>query len=64
MTVRIVPRHAPNRTELYSGVVPPLTSDGESLHLPIRDGELWAGVRIKLVDIAEILLDHDPGDIF
>lgn len=60
MNVRIVPRGAPKRTDLYS-VPRTVRSDGETLILITAGGVIQ---RLPLKSVAEILLDDDPGGGF
>lgn len=63
MNVRIVPRDDPNRTFLYSVQEPPRTDDtGEHLIVtPTGRADLAFKLRIQ-TEVAEILLDDEPGD--
>lgn len=59
MNVRIRPRSAPSRTDLYGGVVA-VYSNGATLILSLP--EKGCSVRVPLKAVAEILLDDEPGD--
>lgn len=68
MNVRIVPRSYPHRTDLYGGIVA-VRSNGDTLFLGSRVAVsdtvrpmLW--VQLPIRDVAEILLDDDPGGGF
>jgi len=58
MNVRITPGDAPQRTDLYGGVVAPVTSDGVMVRLVMR----FALVELLLATVAEIALDDEPGE--
>ena len=60
MNVRITPRVAPQRTDLYSGIAGPLTSDGLFLILRSRDLARLAGVSHGVISRAE---DSDYGNL-
>jgi len=63
MNVRITPRGAPQRTDLYGGIVR-VVSDGQHLVLVRRVGMIDEAIEIALpsLRVAVIALDDDPGD--
>lgn len=65
MNVRLIPRDAPKRTDLYGGI-DVVHSDGTMLKLiggSQVGGERWfEEVHILQRHVAEILLDDEPGD--
>jgi len=65
MNVRITPRDAPQRTDLYGGIAR-IVSDGQQLSLlrPIGAVADAIGISLPLHTVAEIALDDDPGDVF
>jgi len=64
MNVRITPRHQPQRTDLYSGIVR-VVSDGQDLVLWRRVGMVDQAIAIALPlqRVAALALDDEPGDI-
>jgi hypothetical protein len=65
MNVRITPRDAPHRTEIYSGVQM-VQSDGEILVMLVdisRARTHRHEIAIPLSVVAAIALDDDPGSI-
>lgn len=63
MNVRIVPRHAPNRTDLYGGIGT-LKTDPTGEWLVFFRLRFRSAFRLPMKDVAEILLDDEPGDFF
>lgn len=67
MNVRIVPRGHPERTLLYAGVTAPIVSDGEHVRFAVDEAVFRIQLRdvvLPLREVAEILLDEDPGGGF
>lgn len=67
MNVRIVPRGHPERTLLFGGAIAPIVSDGARLTFEVDNVVFSLAFRevvIPLRDVAEILLDEDPGGGF
>ncbi len=64
MTVRIMPRGHPKRTDLYASVASVTCYDGVTLWLHPTNfmGEPGNWIGIPLSEVSEILLDEDPGD--
>ena len=65
MNVRITPRDAPRRTEIYSGVQM-VQSDGTDLVMLVdasRAKALRHQITIPLAGVAAIALDDDTGSI-
>jgi len=63
MNVRITPRAAPQRTDLYSGIVR-IVSDGRQLDLVRRVETIDViGISLPLSTVAEIVLDDEPGGV-
>lgn len=62
MNVRIVPRGQPARTDLYGAVVR-VISDGSFLYMSqlLTPPNTRGGTKLPLRDVAEILIDDDPG---
>lgn len=60
MNVRISPRGAPQRTDLYGGVAR-VSADGESLRLWRSAVDVTV---LELRRVAAIALDDEPGDFF
>lgn len=66
MNVRLTPRDAPRRTDLYGGIVR-VYSDGTTLWLAKSTAEgrpRWMVTSVPLVAVAELALDEDGGDLF
>jgi hypothetical protein len=65
MNIRITPRDAPQRTEIYSGVQM-VQSDGDDLIMLVdvsRVKTLRHKITIPLAGVAAIALDDDAGSI-
>lgn len=65
MNVRITPRGAPHRTDLYGGVRR-IYSDGRQLFLGFvyTTSPRRPTVVLPMYTIARIVLDEEPGDFF
>jgi hypothetical protein len=62
MNVRITPRDAPQRTDLFGGVEKVLADEG--FLILIERGHPGYPLTLPLKNVAEIELDEEPGDFF
>lgn len=63
MNVRITPRGAPQRSDLYSGISKVLADQGFLVLYERAHPYAWP-LTLPLRDVAEIALDEEPGDLF